>query len=204
MTAAPVMVQVLLQLPGGQVVPVQVPASNIASSQPVVQKAPHQGVQLVSSVTPASHNLTQNSPALILAGNTLLQTAQNIQTISPGGILQNFLPFTLKSPPKTSPQTGLQTVLSQSVTHPNLQSVLNQSTTGNIQSAAQSALRTMLVANKQTGLQTVSPKQTVLSQNNVTQAIENALNLNQNSNKTQKVAVPSSQSYAKQVSISSV
>lgn len=198
------MVQVLLQLPGGQVVPVQVPASNIASSQPVMQKAPQQGVQLVSSVTPASQNMTQNSSGLILAGNTLLQTSQNIQTVSPSGILQNILPFTLKSPPKTSPQTGLQTVLNQSATHPNLQSVLNQSTTGNVQSTAQSALRTMLVANKQIALQTVSPKQTgfqtVPSQNNVTQVIENALNLNQNSNKTPKVAVPSSQSYAKQVS----
>ncbi|XP_045207328.2 cyclic AMP-dependent transcription factor ATF-7-like [Mercenaria mercenaria] len=211
LAASPLMVQVLLQLPGGQVVPVQVPASNVATSQPVVQKPQPQQIQLIRPAIqpqPGVNNLTQNSPTMILAGNTLFQTGQNFQTVTPGGLIQNTVPLTVKSPQQTNnAQTGLQTVLNQSATHPKLQAVLNQSVsqpalqtalnqslTGSaFQAAAQSALRTILVTNKQTGIQTTP------SVNNTAQILQNAITVNQTNTKPpQKVVLPGSQSYTKQ------
>ena len=185
---------ILLQLPGGQVVPVQVPVSNVAASQPVVHKPQlqQQQIQLVKPAIqpqPAVANLTQNSPTMILAGNTLFQTGQNVQTVTPGGLIQNTVPFTVKSPQqqKTAPQTGLQNILNQSATQSTLQTVLNQA-------VAQSTLRTILVSNKQTGIQSTTPQiqpaqiiQTAIAQNQATPKLQ------------QKMPIPGSQSYTKQV-----
>jgi hypothetical protein len=195
------MVQVLLQLPGGQVVPIQVPASNVASNQPVVPKPQPQPqqIQLVKPAVqpqPAVANFTQNSQTMFLAGNTLFQTGPNVQTVTPGGLIQNTVntvPFTVKSPQQqtTTAQTGLQNILNQSANNSVLQSVLNQA-------ATQSALRTILVSNKQqTGLQSAAT-----TQMQTAQLLQNAITQNQATPKPQqKVAIPGSQSYTKQVNI---
>lgn len=220
------MVQVLLQLPGGQVVPVQVPASNIANNQLQTVQVQQPGIQLyrpAAQAQPAAAHMTLNSSVILTGNNTILHTEQNPQVVASGGLIQNTLPFTVTSPPQASnPQTGLQTILNQSGTqstiqtllnrsgtHPTLQTVLNQS---NAQSALQtvlnqSALQTVVnQSGTQSALRTIlvankqTGIQTVTPQNSATQAMQNVIAMQQNSTKpAQRAAIPGSQSYTKQV-----
>ena len=99
-------VQVLLQLPGGQTIPVQVPAANIASprqaalsSQPVIQN---------NTSVPKSHliqSLPQNISSLIVQGNqpVVQNLVQNVQEtiLAPQQTivkqtLQPNIPFTVR------------------------------------------------------------------------------------------------------------
>jgi hypothetical protein len=170
------MITVMFQLPGGQVVPVQVPASSLMGN---TQMAP---LIIPASTPPQSVlNLVPNtSPSLLITAPLTNQTS-----------FQNTTPFTVKS----TPQASVPTILNQSGSYPTLQTVLSQSGSQTAlqtilnQSGGQSGLRTILVQNPQTGVPVSSP-----------QTVHSLLATPQkNSKMQQKVFQRGSQSYTKEV-----
>ncbi|KAL4229172.1 Alcohol O-acetyltransferase [Mactra antiquata] len=166
-TGRNLVIPVVIQLPTGQLITVQVPASNVASTQVATTGGAASGlVQGVSGTMQISNgSAVQTQQATLNIAKSVIPNGNNV-VVTQTGQLQNNIPLIVKSPPKPN---NVQTTML--VNQPVLQTLVNQSGT---QSVPQTA--TLNQSNTQTGLQVAL--QTLLNQThtqNVMKTVNNQL-----------------------------